>query len=98
MSQTAYSSKHQLLGVACANGLTLMLSASNLQVMGEHNQLKSGVNACVISKKKFLISGTSNCSYHVQGLEGSLDLPWTWLLAIAVTFFFIYLAGLGGDW
>lgn len=66
-SQTAYQPEVQMLGVACANGMTTLVSTDSLQHQGAENCLHAGVNACVISKKRNLISGTSNCSYHVQG-------------------------------
>lgn len=98
VSQTAYQPTHQLLGVACANGMTSIVSTSSLQLEGTQNQLHSGVNACAISKKKYLISGTSNCSYHVQGPEGSLNMPWALVLSLIVTALFISLSVNGGDW
>ena len=38
-----------------------------------------------------MISGTSNCSYHVQGPESSLSLPWSYILTIGLTVMFMYL-------
>lgn len=98
VSQTAYQPTHQLLGVACANGTTSIVSTASLQLEGTQNQLHSGVNACVISKKKYLISGTSNCSYHVQGPEGSLNVPWALVLSLILTALFISLTVNAGDW
>jgi len=66
VSVTSYHSQHKLLGIGCANGFTTMVSSSDLSFQGTQKGHKSGVNACFISKKKALISGTSDCTYHIQ--------------------------------
>lgn len=97
-SQTAYHPQHQILGIACGNGLTTLVSASNLKHLGSENELKSGVNACVITRRSNLISGTSNCSYHIQGPNSSLSLPFPALLpSLFLTALFVYLMGSVGD-
>jgi hypothetical protein len=97
-SQTAYQPQLQMLGVACANGLTTLVSTDTLQHQGAENYLKAGVNACVISKRSNLISGTSNCSYHVQGPIGSIPMPWTLLLAVLLTAMFVFLSSVQDQW
>ena len=64
---TYYHPKHKLLALACAYGQTLMVCSKTLALQGSENNLKSGVNTCYISKRKYMLSGTSNCSYHIQG-------------------------------
>lgn len=97
-SQTAYQPELQMLGVACANGLTTLVSTDSLQHQGSENYLHAGVNACVISKKRNLISGTSNCSYHVQGPEGSISMPWALFLALLLTSMFVFLSSVQDHW
>jgi hypothetical protein len=93
VSTTAYSPSAQLLGVACANGLSLMVSSSDLRPQGQENQLKSGVNTCLITRKKYLLCGTSNCSYHFQAPEGSARLPWALLLSLGLAVLLMLLMG-----
>ena len=64
---TYYHPEHKLLALACAYGQTLMVCSKTLALQGSENNLKSGVNTCYISKRKYMLSGTSNCSYHIQG-------------------------------
>jgi hypothetical protein len=93
VSVTAYRPEHKLLGMGCANGLTALVSTSNLSMQGSQKGHKSGVNACFISKKKYLISGTSDCTYHVQPPEGSMSFPMSFILTILLTGLFVFLMG-----
>ena len=93
VSMTYYHPRHKLLGVACGSGQTLMVDAGSMKIKGSENNLKSGVNTCFISRKKYLISGTSNCSYHFQAAEGGLSLPWPLLLTLLLSALFVFLMG-----
>ena len=93
VSVTYYHPQHKLLGIGCAKGVTTMVSASDLSILGEHNCHNYGVNACFISKKKFLLTGTSNCSYHFQPPEGSLSFPLALIVTILLSGLFIFLMG-----
>lgn len=71
-----------------------MLDGANLSSLGREQGHKFVITGCCITPKtnRFL-TGTPECSYHIQSPEGELGFGWRWLVNLGLVLVTVFLLG-----
>jgi hypothetical protein len=85
-----------MLGIACGNGTTMLFNSEKMSSMGREQHHKFVITGCTITPKTHrFLTGTPECSYHIQNAEDTFNFSCRWLInlvvAIGVIFLFAHL-------
>lgn len=93
---TAFHRDRQMLGIACGNGTTMLFNSEKMSSLGREQHHKFVITGCTITPKTHrFLTGTPECSYHIQNAEESFNVSWRWLInlivAVGIVFLFAHL-------